>query len=46
MTLLVYASICATSTAELVFADDDIARLLYFVVTRPLANDLTTNEFQ
>jgi len=46
MTLLVYASICATSTAELVFADDDIARLVYFVVTRALANDLTTNEFQ
>jgi hypothetical protein len=46
MTLLVYASIWATSTAELVFADDDNARLLYFVVTRALANDLTTNEFQ
>jgi len=31
---------------ELVFADDGHARLLYFVVTRALANDLTTNEFQ
>jgi len=31
---------------DLVFADDDRAWLLYFVVTRALANDLTTNEFQ
>ncbi len=31
---------------EFVFADDDNARLLYFVVTRDPANDLTTNEFQ
>jgi hypothetical protein len=46
MTLLVYASISGTSTSELVFADDDKARLLYCVVTRALANDLTTNEFQ
>src|SRR4029077_8491099 len=31
---------------QFVFADDVHAWLLYFVVTRALANDLTTNEFQ
>jgi hypothetical protein len=32
--------------SELVFENDDKAWLLYFMVTRAPANNLTTNEFQ
>ena len=32
--------------SEIVFANDNKARLLYFRETRAPANNLTTNEFQ